>query len=47
MPWKVSPSACWDDHLEHCVADAARLGGSEGDAEIEEASKAIARLVRS
>ena len=28
-------------------ADAARLGGPEGDAKIEEASKAITRLVRS
>jgi DNA-binding FrmR family transcriptional regulator len=36
-----------DHHLKHCVADAARLGGPEGDAKIEEASKAIARLVRS
>jgi CsoR family transcriptional regulator, copper-sensing transcriptional repressor len=36
-----------DDHLKHCVADAARLGGSEGDAKISEASEAIARLVRS
>ena len=39
--------ALLDDHLKHCVADAARLGGPEGDAKIEEASKAIARLVRS
>jgi DNA-binding FrmR family transcriptional regulator len=36
-----------DEHLKHCVADAARLGGLEGDVKIEEASKAIARLVRS
>ena len=36
-----------DDHLRHCVVDAARTGGSEADAKITEASQAIARLVRS
>jgi DNA-binding FrmR family transcriptional regulator len=36
-----------DDHLRHCVVDAARLGGSEADAKLAEASQAIARLVRS
>ena len=36
-----------DDHLNHCVVDAARQGGPEGAAKIAEASKAIARLVRS
>lgn len=36
-----------DDHLKHCVVDAARLGGSEADAKLDEASQAIARLVRS
>ena len=36
-----------DDHLRHCVADAARTGGAEADAKITEASQAIARLVRS
>ena len=36
-----------DDHLKPCVADAAPLGGSHGDAKISEASQAIARLVRS
>ena len=36
-----------DDHLRHCVADAARADGSEADARITEASQAIARLVRS
>ena len=36
-----------DDHLKHCVADAARLGGPDGEAKISEASQAIARLVRS
>src|SRR5438132_14064416 len=33
-----------DDHLSHCVADAAAAGGREADAEIAEASAAIARL---
>jgi CsoR family transcriptional regulator, copper-sensing transcriptional repressor len=36
-----------EDHLAHCVADAARHGGSEADAKVKEASEAIARLVRS
>lgn len=36
-----------DDHLSHCVVDAARAGGEESDAKIREASDAIARLVRS
>lgn len=38
-----------DDHLKHCVTDAARLGGDSEltDAKVEEASAAIARLVRS
>ena len=36
-----------DDHLKHCVVDAARHGGTEGDAKLTEASQAIARLVRS
>jgi DNA-binding FrmR family transcriptional regulator len=36
-----------DDHLKHCVADAARLGESHSDAKISEASQAIGRLVRS
>ncbi|QPE04765.1 metal-sensitive transcriptional regulator [Microbacterium schleiferi] len=36
-----------DDHLKHCVVDAARAGGGEADAKIKEASDAIARLVRS
>lgn len=36
-----------DDHLRHCVADAARAGGPDGNAKITEASKAIARLLRS
>jgi len=36
-----------DQHLGHCVADAVREGGAAADAKIEEASAAIARLVRS
>ncbi|MEU2203103.1 metal-sensitive transcriptional regulator [Microbacterium oleivorans] len=36
-----------DDHLKHCVLDAARAGGDEADAKIKEATDAIARLVRS
>ena len=36
-----------DEHLAHCVVNAARAGGSESDIKIKEASEAIARLVRS
>jgi DNA-binding FrmR family transcriptional regulator len=36
-----------DDHLHHCVVDAAAAGGPEADQKLEEASAAIARLVRS
>ncbi|MCI2238377.1 metal-sensitive transcriptional regulator [Paenibacillus sp. TRM 82003] len=36
-----------DDHLAHCVVDAAREGGPAADAKVKEASDAIARLVRS
>ena len=36
-----------DDHLAHCVRDAAAAGGAEADAKVAEASAAIARLVRS
>lgn len=36
-----------DDHLQHCVLDAARAGGPEGEEKLQEASAAIARLVRS
>ncbi|AQP51077.1 metal-sensitive transcriptional regulator [Tessaracoccus flavescens] len=35
-----------EDHLEHCVADAARQGGPEADAKLEEAMQAIKRLVK-
>jgi DNA-binding FrmR family transcriptional regulator len=36
-----------DEHLRHCVTEAIQAGGDEADAKIEEASAAIARLVRS
>ena len=36
-----------DDHLAHCVVDAAKAGGPDADAKLQEASAAIARLVRS
>ena len=36
-----------DEHLAHCVADAAVKGGPAADLKIKEASDAIARLVRS
>lgn len=36
-----------DEHLAHCVVDAARTGGEEADVKVREASDAIARLVRS
>ena len=36
-----------EDHLAHCVVDAARAGDEEAASKIEEASSAIARLVRS
>ena len=36
-----------EEHLEHCVVDAARRGGQEAQDKVREASDAIARLVRS
>ena len=36
-----------DEHLAHCVVDAAKTGGTAADVKIKEASDAIARLVRS
>ncbi len=36
-----------DDHLTHCVAEATSEGGEVAQAKIQEASAAIARLVRS
>ncbi len=38
--------ALLDDHLSHCVAEAAQQGGEVSAAKLREASDAIARLVR-
>jgi len=35
-----------EEHLRHCVADAAARGGDEIDAKVAEASAAIARMLR-
>ncbi|MBL3700585.1 metal-sensitive transcriptional regulator [Leucobacter luti] len=35
-----------EDHLRHCVTDAARVGGQVAEDKIAEATRAIARLVR-
>ncbi|MBU8811717.1 metal-sensitive transcriptional regulator [Mycolicibacterium goodii] len=37
--------ALLDDHLRHCVLDAAAVGGPAADTKLTEASEAIARLV--
>ena len=36
-----------EDHLSHCVADAARRGGPEADEKMREAITAVTRLVKS
>jgi DNA-binding FrmR family transcriptional regulator len=36
-----------DEHLSHCVLEAAQQGGTEAADKVREASQAIARLVRS
>jgi DNA-binding FrmR family transcriptional regulator len=36
-----------DEHLSHCVVQAAQKGGVEAEEKVREASDAIARLVRS
>ncbi len=36
-----------DDHLAHCMADAAAQGGEQAQVKVREASAAIARLVKS
>ena len=36
-----------DEHLAHCVVEAAAKGGDEAQIKVREASAAIARLVRS
>ncbi|MGV9779000.1 metal-sensitive transcriptional regulator [Streptosporangium sp. NPDC003464] len=39
--------ALLEEHMAHCVADAAVKGGAEAEAKVKEASDAIARLIRS
>lgn len=39
--------ALLEEHMSHCLIDAARTGGPEQDTKLKEASAAIARLVRS
>lgn len=39
--------ALLDEHLKHCVREAISEGGEAADAKVQEASDAIARLVRS
>ena len=36
-----------NEHMSHCLVDAARTGGAEQEQKLKEASAAIARLVRS
>jgi CsoR family transcriptional regulator, copper-sensing transcriptional repressor len=36
-----------DEHMGHCVVEAARKGGKEQETKLREASEAIARLVKS
>ena len=36
-----------DEHMGHCVVEAARQGGAEQETKLREASEAIARMVRS
>ena len=36
-----------EEHLSHCVVDAAAAGGKDAEAKLKEATDAIARLVRS
>ncbi len=36
-----------DEHLKHCVVDAARAGDEEANAKIDEAMAAITRLLKS
>ena len=39
--------ALLEDHLQHCVVEAARAGDDEAQAKVDEAMAAIGRLVRS
>ena len=43
---KVVSLALLDDHLQHCVLNAAQAGGDEAEEKLAEASAAIARLVK-
>ena len=36
-----------EDHISHCVVDAAAAGGDEADQKVKEATDAIGRLLRS
>jgi DNA-binding FrmR family transcriptional regulator len=36
-----------DEHIAHCVVEAAQAGGAEAEQKVREAQEAIARLVRS
>jgi len=36
-----------EEHMSHCVVDAAAAGGDEAELKVKEAAEAIARLVRS
>ena len=36
-----------EEHLSHCVVDAAAAGGTDAEVKLKEANDAIARLVRS
>lgn len=36
-----------DEHMHHCMVEAARAGGDEASLKLAEASAAVARLVRS
>jgi len=36
-----------EEHMAHCMVEAAKAGGAEQNAKVREASDAIARLVRS
>ena len=36
-----------EDHMQHCLIDAAQAGGAEREDKLKEASEAIGRLVRS
>lgn len=44
--WSVA-SSLLDEHLRHCVANAARTEGADAQLRVADATEAIARLVRS